>query len=488
MDEDLAFAPVETQAGLVRAGDVSPTELVELYLERIDRHDPALGAYFTVAAEQARAAARDAEDRLGSGADLPPYLGVPIAVKDLTDTAGIRTTYGTRAWRDRVPDRDTEVVHRIKEAGFVILGKTSTPEFGAAPVTEPPGFPPGRNPWDPSRTPGGSSGGAAAAAAAALCAVSHGSDAGGSIRIPSALCGCVGIKPTRGRVSTAPLSPELLVVEGSIGRSVADAAALLDAMEGYATGDPYWVVSPERPFVEEVAHPPGGLRIAWTAEPFLDGVEVASANRDVARDAADLLADLGHAVVEGRPAWSAASATREMAIVGAALSARADLPPDDELDPVNRFMLEAGRMLSAAQYLTMIEQLGAEAREAVRFFDAVDVLVTPTVPIPAPPVGEYTTLAEMEDLRSYLMESVLGGTMPRFGWLAAFTAPWNVTGQPAVSVPLAVDADGLPVGVQLVGRAGAEATLVRLAGQLERERPWAARRPPPGRGAPSATG
>ena len=478
MDDDLAFAAAATQAELVRRGAVSPTELVELYLDRIDRWNPELGAYFTVATEQARAAARDAEARLRADVELPPYLGVPISIKDLTDTAGIRTTYGTRAWKARVPEHDTEVVRRIKAAGFVILGKTSTPEFGAAPVTEPPGFPAARNPWDPTRTPGGSSGGAAVAAASGLCAVAHGSDAGGSIRIPSALCGCVGIKPTRGRVSAAPLSPELLVVEGAIGRSVSDAAGLLDVMEGYATGDPYWVGSPERPFLEEVSLSPPRLRIAWTAEPFLAGVEVANANRDAAGDAARLLGELGHTVGEGRPVWNSGSAANEMAIVGAALSARADLPADDQLDPVNRFMLEAGRMLSASQYLAIREQLGVEAREAMRFFDDVDVLVTPTVPIPAPPVGEYTTIAEMEDLRGFLMESMLGGTMPRFGWLAAFTAPWNVTGRPAVSVPLAVDENGYPVGIQLVGRPGDEATLIRLAAQLERERPWATRRPP----------
>jgi len=478
MDDDLAFAAVATQAELVRRGEVSPSELVELYLDRIDRWNPELGAYFTVAAQQARAGAHDAEARLRAGDELPPYLGVPISIKDLTDTAGIRTTYGARAWKDRVPEHDTEVVRRIKAAGFVILGKTSTPEFGAAPVTEPPGFPPGRNPWDPTRTPGGSSGGAAAATASGLCAVAHGSDAGGSIRIPSALCGCVGIKPTRGRVSAAPLSPEFLVVEGAIGRSVADAAGLFDAMEGYSTGDPYWVGSPELPFVDEVTRPPARLRIAWTVDPFLDGVEVAIANRDAAREAAALLAGLGHTVEEGRPAWNTATAASEMAIVGAALSARADLPADDQLDPVNGFMIEAGRMLSAAQYLTIREQLGVDAREAMQFFDDVDVLVTPTVPIPAPPVGEYTTIAEMEDLRGFLLESMLGGTMPRFGWLAAFTAPWNVTGQPAVSVPLAVDGHGHPVGIQLVGRAGDEATLIRLAAQLERERPWATRRPP----------
>lgn len=476
-DTELAFAPARVQAELVRRREVSPIALVDLYLERIERLNPQLGAYFTVAAEQARETARRAEAVVTRRVDLPPFHGVPISIKDLADTAGIRTTHGARAWNNRVPHADAEVVTRIKQAGFVILGKTSTPELGAAPVTEPPGFPPARNPWDPSRTPGGSSGGAAAALAAGLCAVSHGSDAGGSIRVPSALCGLVGMKPSRGRVSAAPANPNLIITQGAIGRTVADAAAVLDVIAGPTTGDAYWAPPPEHPFADEAGRPPGRLRVAWTVEPFAAGVEVAAGNRAVASEAAALLEELGHDVEQAAPRWDRGAVGREAMVFGVELAAREELPPFEAMDPVNRFMIEVGRTVLARDYVAAREQMLSEARRAITFFDRYDVLLTPTVPIPAPPVGEYTTIAEMANLREFLVQSMVSGDMPRFGWLAAFTSPWNVTGQPAVSVPFGF-ADGLPVGIQLVGRPADEATLVRLAAQLEQARPWSGRRPP----------
>lgn len=475
---ELAFTPAGVQAGMVRRREVSPVELVGAYLDRIDRLNPRLGAYLTVAADRALDDARRAEAALGEH-DLPPFHGVPVAVKDLTDTAGIRTTHGTAAWSNRVPDADAESVTRLKRAGFVVLGKTNTPEFGSAPVTESPGYPPARNPWDTQRTPGGSSGGAGAAVAAGLCPVAHGSDAGGSIRIPSALCGVFGIKPSRGRVSAAPRPPAFLAQQGPIARTVADAAGLLDALAGYAVGDPWWAPPPTRPFAEEVGVDPGRLRIALATDPFLPGVDVAPGNKVAAERAGVLLESLGHVVEEAAPAWDPGAVGQEAATVGAELASRLDeLPPVETLDPVNRFIIEIGSALPAAALVAAQTALLDEVRRVVAFFDRYDLLLTPTVPIPPPPVGEYTSVGEREDLREYLAASMVGGDAPRFAWLAAFTSPWNVTGQPAVSVPFGFDEHGLPTGVQLVGPPADEATLVRVAAQMERARPWADRRPP----------
>jgi len=265
LDEELAFASALEQRDLLRSREVSPVELVDMHLARIERLNPQLDAYLTVATDFAREAARLAEKQLAAGGDdLPPFLGVPISIKDLNETAGIRTTHGTAEWHERVPDFDDEVVARIKRAGFVILGKTNTPEFGSRSVAQTLAYPPGRNPWDVTRTPGGSSGGAGAAVAAGLGPVAQGSDGGGSIRIPSAWCGLFGIKPSRGRVSMAPGPQSWNATNGPMARTVADAAALLDAMAGYATGDGWWLSDPPRPFLDEARTAPRHLRIAWT--------------------------------------------------------------------------------------------------------------------------------------------------------------------------------------------------------------------------------
>src|SRR3990170_2175338 len=264
---ELAFLPAVEQARLVKAGEVTSVELVELYLGRIERLDPQLNSFVTVRSEGAIADARAADAAPSEG----PFHGVPIAVKDLTATAGIRTTYSSRAYADYVPDFDTAVVRRLREAGFVILGKTNTPEFGTTAFTESELNGATRNPWNPERTPGGSSGGAAAALAAGLLPVAHGSDGGGSVRLPASCCGVFGLKPSRGRVSSAPFpSLEGLSTAGPISRSVVDAAALLDVLAGYEPGDPWWTPPPERPFAEEVGRPPGRLRVAVTISPPIE--------------------------------------------------------------------------------------------------------------------------------------------------------------------------------------------------------------------------
>jgi amidase len=477
---DLAFAPALEQAARIRAGDVSPVELVDLYLARIDALNPELHAYLTVAADLARGRAREAEAEVAAGGDLPPFLGVPISIKDLNDTVGIPTSHGTAEWKNRMPETDDHVVAQIRAAGFVIVGKTNTPEFGSAPVTESPGYPSARNPWNPARTPGGSSGGAAAATAAGLCAIAQGSDGGGSIRIPSALCGLFGLKPSRGRVSVAPYAPSFHAVNGPIARTVADAAAMLDAISGYATGDPWWAPPPARPFRAEVGAPPGRLRIGFTTDPFLAGIETAPGNRAAAERAAALLESLGHIVEPAAPEWPMDAASVQIVTVAPQMAAReAELPPLDTLDPVNRFLVEAGRDLPATMYVKASADLVERIRPVLAFWDDHDVLLSPTVPIPAPPIGEYTTMGAREDLKEFLTKAMVEPTlMPNFADLGRFTSPWNVTGQPAVSVPLYEDDDGLPLGVQLVGPPAGEALLIRVASQLEEACPWIDRRPP----------
>lgn len=468
-DRELAFTPAIDQAAMVRRKEVSPTELVECYLGRIEALDGDLNSYVTVAADFARSHAQAAEARLAKGDDdLPPFLGVPISIKDLNDTAGIVSTHATAEWHDRVPEDDDEVVARVKQAGFVFLGKTITPEFGPLNISEPPAYPPGRNPWDPERSCGGSSGGAAAALAAGLCPISQGSDGGGSIRNPSSWCGVFGIKPSRGRVSAAPDAQQFFSINGPLARTVADGAALLDAMAGPATGDAWWAPPLARPLVEEVGAEPGALRVAFHEHPGVEPDACAPANRAAVRDTVQRLEELGHTVKEALPPGYDEDVLLSSAMIFAAdHAARADLepyPPLDTLDPWMKTMVEMGRGVPAHEYAKAMAGLQAMSRRTVAFFGEYDLFVSPTVAGPPPFVGSMAG-AGMEDLM-------------KFWALTPFTALWNTTGQPAVSLPLAHDDAGLPVGVQIVGRPAAEATLVRVSAQLESANPWIDRRPP----------
>ncbi|HEY2073872.1 MAG TPA: amidase, partial [Gaiellaceae bacterium] len=298
MSDDLAFTPALELAERIRSGDVTSLELVELYLERIERIDPALNAYVTVDADGAVRAASEAR----SG----PFAGVPISIKDLTETAGLRTTMSTKALADNVPSFDTATVRRIRDAGFVVLGKTNTPEFGTIAMTESELNGACRNPWDTSRTPGGSSGGAGAATAAGLCPIAQASDGGGSIRIPASCCGLVGLKPSRGRVSPAPWASGSLGLStnGPLARTVRDAAALLDVLSGYETGDFFVAPAPERAFLAEAELEPGSLRVAFTTTPPVDGPVDETCAAAVLETAA-LLSELGHEVREATPPWNA---------------------------------------------------------------------------------------------------------------------------------------------------------------------------------------
>ncbi len=450
MDE-LAFLTATEQADLVRRGEVTPGELFAMYRARIDRLDPELNAFVTLCE-----AAEPADG---------PFRGVPLPIKDLSETAGIRTTFSSRAFADYVPDFDVAVVRRLKEAGFVLQGKTNTPELGITAVTESELNGACRNPWDLSRTPGGSSGGAAAAVASGMSPAAHGSDGGGSIRIPASCCGLFGIKPARGRVSPAPWGGfEGFSTYGPIARTVLDAAALLDVMAGYEPGDPWWAPPPERPFAEEVGRDPGRLRIAVTTVPPLMEAPVAPECAAAAERTAALLAGLGHEVAEATPPWGDEELFplfMQIWQVGPALTGK----PAELFEPMNRVLIESAARTSAVDLASASARLRGIARQIVAFWNDYDLVLTPTLAQPPPEIGTVIVEDPWESFR-------LAG---RF---TAFTQVPNITGQPAVSLPLHWSDGGLPIGSQLIGRPAGEATLIRVSAQLEEAAPWRHRRPP----------
>jgi amidase len=452
--DEVAFLPAADQARLVAAGELSPVELVETYLNRIERLDGPLRSYVTVCGEEALAGAR--EPAAG------PLGGVPIPIKDLTLTAGIRTTFSCRAYADYVPDTDAAVVRRLKEAGAIVLGKTNTPEFGTIPVCESELNGDCRNPWDPERTPGGSSGGAAAAVAAGLAPAAHGTDGGGSIRIPASCCGLVGLKPSRGRISAAPyVEYEGLTTSGPLTRTPRDAALLLDAMSGPEPGDRFALPLPEQPFTRQVEHAPGRLRIAVTATPPAD-FPVDPACRAALKDAAALLASLGHEVEEATPDWRDAGLPRSFLDVWRPLPSVYRVEDESLLTPLNRELSDLARATPSPVYVAAAQRLQLAARRIVPFWADYAVLVTPALALPPVPIG---WLFEAEERRSTLG---LGFT--------PFTAIANMTGQPAISLPLFWDGE-LPIGVQLIGPPEGDGLLLQLAAQLEEARPWTERRP-----------
>ncbi|MGZ4352402.1 MAG: amidase [Gaiellaceae bacterium] len=437
---------------------MSSAELVELYLRRIDELDPQLDSFVTTCHEQALAEARAP----GPG----PFSGVPIPVKDLNATAGIRTTLSSRAFADWVPDFDAAVVKRLRAAGFVVIGKTNTPELGLIPLTNSELNGVCRNPWDLSRTPGGSSGGAAAAVAAGLAPVAHGSDGGGSIRIPASCCGLFGLKPSRGRVSPAPYGDLYgLSSSGPLARTVADAAALLDAIAGNEPGDPYRCAPPARPFLEEAGAAPGRLRVAWTIEPPV-GAPVDPVCAAAARDAAELLESLGHDVEEATPPWQWDEITAAFTRIWQTIPTLYGAEARAQMEPLARALADAADTVSAPAYLANLVEVQAFARRVVSFWDDYDLVLTPTLAMPPVPVDW------LDDEPDPWVRFAMGGLF------TPFTPVVNVTGQPAASVPLSWGDDGLPVGVHLIGRPADEATLIRVSAQLEAARPWAARRPP----------
>jgi len=431
---------------------VSPRELAEQAIGRIEAANPELNFLVTAAFDPPEPA---------DG----PFRGVPMLVKDLTETAGIRTTFSSRAFAGHVPAADTATVRRMRAAGFTILGKTNTPELGITCVTESELNGACRNPWDASRTPGGSSGGAAAAVAAGVLPLAHGSDGGGSIRIPASCCGLFGLKPSRGRVSPAPYVSGSLELSQQAGLSVTvrDAAAFLDVLAGYEPGDAHWAPPPERPFLEEVGRDPGRLRIALTVDPPIP-CEVEPDVAGVARAAADALAALGHEVVESTPPWRDDSLLRWFARLWQMTPALYPVEDRSLLEPMNRALLEQAHETSSVEYAQAAGSLQRLARRTVAFWDEVDVVLTPTLALLPVPIG---WIFEPDDP----WEQFARGAR-----MTPFTPLPNVTGQPAASVPFGV-VDGLPVGIQLIGRPAGEAVLFRLAAQLEAAHPWAERLP-----------
>jgi amidase len=468
---EMAVLDATAQAELVRRREVTPSELVDAAIAQIERLNPAINAVITPLFDQARAAAR-------GGLPEGPFRGVPFLLKDLLALyAGAPLTAGSAFLRGFVPDHDSELVARLKRAGLVIVGKTNTPEFGILPTTEPRLFGASRNPWDPTRTAGGSSGGSAAAVAAGMVPMAHGNDGGGSIRIPASCCGVFGLKPTRAR---NPLGPDFgdlmggLAAEHALTRSVRDSAALLDATSGPDMGDPYWAPPPARPFLQEAGADPGRLRIAFTTT-ALTGAPVHPDCVRAVHEAAELCSELGHEVSEAAPVIDGERFSKAFVTVWSVGCARGmegnaillgREPTPDQFEELTWALAEQGRGVSATKYLLIVTFLQSVARQVARFFVKHDVWLTPTLAEPPLPLGSF-------DARP---GNPLQG-LQRAVAFVPFTPICNVTGQPAMSVPLFWDAEGLPVGTHFVGRFGDEATLFRLAAQLEAARPWAGRQP-----------
>jgi amidase/6-aminohexanoate-cyclic-dimer hydrolase len=458
-------------AELVRRKQVTPSEVLEAALTLADQRNAAVNAIVSDLRELARSA-------VGSGLPEGPFRGVPYLLKDLgVLLTGAVTSYGSRLFQGFVADHDSELTARLKRAGLVIFGKTSTPELGLCPSTEPRLFGPTRNPWSPGHSAGGSSGGAAAAVAAGIVPMAHATDGGGSIRIPASCCGLVGLKPTRARNPMGPDAGEGwsgASVGHAVTRTVRDSAALLDATAGPDIGDPYWAPPPAGPYLAEVGRAPGRLRIALTTRPW-NGKPVHADCAAGAAAAARLCKRLGHHVEEASPAIDAAAlgaATRT--IVGAnvrfQIEARAaalgrDLRQDDvERETWTRGL--DGHTMRAADYARSVAVMHRTGRTVARFFTAYDVLLSPTMCQPPYPLGVL-------DGSSTNDEAFLDALLSSIG----FTSLFNSAGNPAISLPLHWSAAGLPIGVQFAGRFGDEATLFRLAAQIEQAAPWAHRRP-----------
>ncbi len=469
---DLLFRPVGELAALVRAGELSARELVSHSLDRIAELDERVNAFTHVDAEGALATAE------AIGPDDPrPFAGVPIAIKDNRPVAGMPLTLGAKLFGRLTPPFDMAFVRRLREAGFVIVGKTALPEYGILPTTESLRNGPTRNPWDLTRTPGGSSGGAAAAVAAGMIPLAHGNDGGGSIRIPAACCGLVGLKPSRGRISLAPTAGEsFLVTDGVLTRTVAETAQLLDLLAGPEPGDSAWAAPPAEPFATTAARPPGPLRIGLALRPPLTETPLHPFAERATRDAAELLASLGHEVDEIDPPWAIPGLLQQFAacfgpavssqIVLGGMFARREPAPED-MEALSWLLWEQSQQLDAAHYLAAVGQVQALARTIVTATAAYDVVLTPALAQRPVLLGELS--GDTPDP---------AGTFRRSGEFTPYTAIANVTGQPAIALPLYHGEDGLPTAVHLIGRPEGDGQLLALAAQLEQARPWADRRAP----------
>jgi amidase len=455
-------------AAAIRTREISPVTVTDHYLRRAQERNEQTGAFFTIAADLALTQAKAAE---GADSTDKPLLGVPIPIKDLNMVAGVRQTLGSLTYQDNVPDTDDYLVVRLRDAGSIMLGKTATPEFGLPCYTETKIGPPARTPWDLTRSAGGSSGGAAAAVAAGLAPAAQGSDGGGSIRIPSSVCGLFGIKPTRGRVSGGPLMPDLtgLAVDGPIARTVADAALLLDVMSGNYHGDMY--TQPPLPAGESFlgyATTPltRKLRIGRTQQSPVEGAEIHPDVQAAYEDASQLLSGLGHEVEDIAMPFGP-DVVPFFETLWYSHATLAPLAPEqlDLLLPLTRYLRDRGLAISAQDLVFAQAYLQLVVRGGIAAFSQYDAILTPT-------------LAQLPAKVGYFDEVDPAENFERQKLFTPFTALYNVSGQPAVNVPLYWNADGLPIGVMLAGRMGEEGTLISLSAQLEAARPWKDRHPP----------
>ena len=458
-------------AGLVKAREVSAGELLEAALTRVEQNNLTINAVVNRMYDQAKAA-------IAAGLPSGPFTGVPYLLKDIDSLyAGTVTTLGSSAFRNFIPDHDSEMVVRLKRAGLVIFGKTHTPEFGLSSSSESRLFGATHNPWNLEYSAGGSSGGSAAAIASGMVPMAYGNDGGGSIRIPASCCGLFGLKPTRVRNPAGPDLGELwsgLAIAHAITRSVRDSAALLDATSGAEIGDPYWAPPQKRPYHDEVGADPGRLRIAFTTKAW-NFHDVDSECVDAVAEAAKLCESLGHHLEEASPEFDEVARGKAVGIIADSqtrvLLKRAEevlgrAATSEDVETVTWGTAEYARRFSASDYAEAINAVHGTGRVVGRFFTSYDILLTPTMSTPPHKLGVVSMMTT--DIDAYFQ--ALGGD-------TAFTTPFNVSGNPAMSVPLHWSPDGLPVGVQFVAPFGDEAMLFRLAAQLETAQPWANRRP-----------
>jgi amidase len=469
---DLLFRPVHELAALVRGGTISARELVGASLDRIAELNPSLNAFVDVFADEALAAAA----AIGPG-DPRPFAGVPIAIKNNRAVAGKRLTFASNFTGDFPAPYDHNVVARLKAAGFVIVGTTTLPEWGILPTTETARFGATRNPWDQSRTPGGSSGGSAAAVAAGMVPIAHANDGGGSTRIPAACCGLVGLKPQRGRISPAPEAGHLfLVSDGVLTRTVGETAEVLDVLAGMELGDMTWAPPPPEPFATAAGRTPGRLRIAMSTLSPVPDAPVDPVCVQAVQDAATLMESLGHEIVEADPPWAQPELSHVFtASFGPAvctqirlvemLSGRAATAAD--MEPLSWALFELCQSINSVDALLAEFQLHGFGRGLIQWVAQYDALLTPALAEAPLPLGTLNPLDADDPM----------GAFTRSGAFTPFTPPCNISGQPAISVPLFEREDGLPLAVQLIGQPAQEGALLALAAQLEEAHPWAERRP-----------
>lgn len=459
-------------AAAIRKGELDPVEVVDTYLSRVDALNPKLNAVVWRNDEAVRAEAVRAREAVRAGRPLGPLHGVPIPIKDLTAVEGWPTTYGSKAGLGNIAGYTSHVAQAYRDAGAILAYRTNTPEFGTMPVTENEAHGPTRNPWNTERTPGGSSGGAAAAVAAGLAPVAHANDGGGSIRIPASCCGLVGLKPSRGRISEGPLVSDCMhggAVQGVVSHTVADTALTLDVASGFDPGAWYNAPAPSRPFLDEVGAPTGRLRIAYTTK-APTGVPVDAACVDAVLETAKLLADAGHEVFEGTPDWPDENEiTPAFLVVWSTGSAYFPVEDWSKIEGVNSALREQASQLSSLDYVQGVIKLQMMSRRLVAAWGKrFDLLLTPTLANEPVPVGAFWQGGDLVPVMPLLNAATF----------CPFTPMFNVSGQPAISLPMHWSESGLPIGVQLVGKPFGEAELIRVASQLETMAPWRSRRPP----------